>query len=134
MNKEEKVQYWTDLSDRDLLTAELLVKGKQYLWASFMCHQVIEKIFKGYYVALTDNTPPFRHELDVLAQRGGFYEALDNEQIDFLDMLNPLNIEARYPDYKAKIAQTLNKALCDNLLQRVKSLQQWTKEQILLIK
>jgi HEPN domain-containing protein len=134
MTKEEKVQYWTDLSDRELATAELLVKGKQYLWAGFMCHQVIEKIFKAYYSALTDETPPFRHELDLLAHRGGFYSELDNAQIAFLDVLNPLNIEARYPDYKTKIAKTLNKAVCDNLLQQVKSLQQWTKEKILLIK
>jgi len=84
MTKEENVKYWTDLSDRELTTAELLVKGNQYLWAGFMCHQVIEKIFKAYYSALSGETPPFLHELDLLAHRGGFYEALDDAQIALL--------------------------------------------------
>jgi HEPN domain-containing protein len=64
-----------------------------------MCHQAIEKIFKGFYSALLDKIPPYRHELDLLARRGGFYEMLNKEQIAFIDVLNPLNIEARYPDY-----------------------------------
>ena len=134
MTKEDKVKYWVDLSDRDLLTADTLVDGGHYLWAGFMCHQVIEKIFKGFYSALLDETPPFRHELDLLAIRGKFYDMLDDEQIAFLDILNPLNIEARYPEYKDRISKSFNREVCENLLKQVITLQQWTKEKILLTK
>jgi len=134
MTKEEKVQYWINLSDRDLQAADSLASGGHYLWAGFMCHQVIEKIFKGFYSALLDETPPFRHELDLLAKRGGFYDMLDEEQIAFLDVLNPLNIEARYPEYKDRISKSFNGKICENLLKQVKTLQQWTKEKILLTK
>ncbi|MDR2472046.1 MAG: HEPN domain-containing protein [Tannerella sp.] len=134
MTKEEKIKYWTDLSERDLQVAEMLVNGKQFLWAGFMCHQVIEKIFKGYYTALTDETPPFRHELDLIAKRGEFYEMLSTEHTTFLDILNPLQIEARYPAYKDRISKTLNQAVCEKIWEQTKSLHQWTKEQILSIK
>lgn len=134
MTKEEKVKYWVDLSDRDLQAALTLAGGGHYLWAGFMCHQVIEKIFKGFYLALQDETPPFTHELDLLAKRGGFYDTLDEKQIAFLDILNPLNIEARYPEYKNRISKSLNGEICENFLKQVKTLQQWTKEKILLTK
>ena len=45
---EEKIKYWTDLSDYDLETAEALFLTKRYLYVGFMCHQTIEKIFKAY--------------------------------------------------------------------------------------
>ena len=134
MTKGEKVKYWIDLSDRDLQAATTLASGGHYLWAGFMCHQVIEKIFKGFYSALLDDTPPFRHELDLLAMRGGFYETLNEEQIAFLDVLNPLNIEARYPEYKNRISKSFNGEICEDLLKQVEKLQQWTKEKILLTK
>ena len=132
MTKQEKVKYWIDLSDRDLLVAGTLADNGHYLWAGFVCHQVIEKVFKGFYSALLDETPPFKHELDILAKRGNFYDMLDEEQIAFLDILNPLNIEARYPEYINRVSNSFNKEICENLLEKTKTLQQWTKEKILL--
>ena len=132
MTQEEKVKYWIDLSESDLQTAHTLIKNGHLLWGAFMCHQVIEKIFKGYFSALKNEVPPFRHELDLLAKRGDFYDSLDEKQKAFLDVLNPLNIEARYPEYKARIFKSLNKEVCENLLKQVKLLQQWTIEKISL--
>jgi len=99
-----------------------------------MCHQVIEKVFKGYFTALKNEVPPFRHELDLLAKRGEFYDSLDEKQKSFLDVLSPLNIEARYPEYKARISKALNKDVCKNLYNQVENLQQWTIEKISLTK
>jgi HEPN domain-containing protein len=59
MTNEEKVRYWIDLSDEDLKTAEVMLNGKRYLYVGFMCHQVIEKIFKAAYAKLKEETPPF---------------------------------------------------------------------------
>jgi hypothetical protein len=77
---------------------------------------------------------PYRHELDFPARNGEFHEMLNEEQIALIDVLNPLNIEARYPDYKNRISQSLNRAICENLLDQVKILQQWTKEKTLMTK
>ena len=39
-------------------------------------------------------------------------------------------IEAQYPDYKNKIAQTMTKELTQNILTKTKELQQWIKLKI----
>jgi HEPN domain-containing protein len=44
------------------------------------------------------------------------------------------NIEARYPEYKKNIAQTLNYTKCEAMIEQTKTLQQWIKETILLPK
>ena len=134
MTKEEKIKYWVDLSDEDLRVAEGLLKLKHYLYVGFMCHQCIEKIFKAAYEQQICNTPPFIHGLVVLANKAGFFELLDEEQMSFLEQLNPLNIKARYPDYKKNLAKEMTETVCKNFIIKTQKLQQWTKEKILLIK
>jgi len=134
MTKEEKIQYWINLSDYDLETAEAMLQTKRYLYVGFMCHQVVEKIFKACYAKLIENTPPFTHDLEYIALKSGFYEVLSAKQQDFISELNPLNIEARYSEYKEEILKKLTPAKCAKLLEQTKELQQWTKETILLIR
>ncbi len=50
MNK--RIEYWVDLSDYDLETANAMLKSKRYLYVGFMCHLTIEKIFKAYFTLL----------------------------------------------------------------------------------
>jgi HEPN domain-containing protein len=134
MTKEEKIQYWTDLSDRDLQVADILVNGGQYLWAGFMCHQVIEKIFKGYYAALSDDTPPYVHDLRLLAVKADFWKNLSDEQQMQVIEIIPLQIEARYPEYKSRIEASLTKEKCNQIFENTKKLQLWTKNRILSAK
>ena len=48
MTTDERVKYWLDIVDNDLDTAEYLYRGGRWLYAAFMCHQVIEKTLKAY--------------------------------------------------------------------------------------
>ncbi len=41
-----------------------------------------------------------------------------------------MNIEARYPDYKQKLAANLNKESCTHLINETKELQQWIKNKL----
>ncbi|MDR3133563.1 MAG: HEPN domain-containing protein [Prevotellaceae bacterium] len=79
MTNEEKVQYWIQLSDYDMETAEAMLQAKRYLYVGFMCHQVVEKIFKAGLAKLKEETPPYVHKLALLARRAGFYEMLSEE-------------------------------------------------------
>jgi HEPN domain-containing protein len=130
MTNEEKVKYWIDLSDRDLDTAEWLIKGGHNLYAGFMCHQAVEKILKGYFTKMEEDTPPFTHNLKELAVKTGLYDLMSNEQKAFINALNPLNIEARYPEYKNKIAQTMTEEVAQDILTSTKELVQWIKQKI----
>ena len=130
MTNEEKVNYWIDLSNNDFLVAETLLRNQHNLYVGFMCHQAVEKIFKGYYAKLKNNTPPFKHDLEYLAQQSALYSLLSEEQVSFLEILNPLNIEARYPDYKNKISEYLTDERTQNIFEKTKELLLWTKEKI----
>jgi HEPN domain-containing protein len=130
VTSEEKVKYWVDLSNDDFVVAETLLKNGHNLYAGFMCHQAVEKIFKGYFAKVKNDTPPFKHDLEFLAQQSGLYELLNEGQISFIEKLNPLNIEARYPDYKNKLAQYLTNEKTQSIFNQTKELLQWTKEKI----
>jgi HEPN domain-containing protein len=134
MSTEEKVTYWLSLSDEDLRAGLTMLSGGHYLYVGFMCHQCIEKIFKAVYEYRINDTPPYIHDLPRLAKTGKFYDVLSEEQKQFVNAVNPLHIEAHYPEYKNRIAQTLTKKRCEYLLEETKQLQQWIKEKILLIK
>ena len=130
MTNDEKVSYWIDLSNNDFIVAETLLKNQHNLYVGFMCHQAVEKIFKGYYAKVKNNTPPFKHDLEYLAQQSALYSLLSEEQVSFLEILNPLNIEARYPDYKNKISEYLTDERTQNIFEKTKELLLWIKEKI----
>ena len=134
MTQQEKIQYWIDLADYDLEVAQTMLETGKYLYVGFMCHQVIEKIFKAVYTKQKNETPPYVHKLMYIAREGGFYENFSDEQIEFIDLLEPLNIKTRYPDYKKELAKKLTPNICSEILNKTENLQQWTKETLLSIK
>ena len=107
-----------------------MLRGGRFLYVGFMCHQVIEKAFKAYYVFKTDNNPPFTHNLRYLAQESGLYERLDENRKDFIEILSPLNIEARYPTSKEKILKSLNINACEDILEKTEEMSQWIKKML----
>ena len=94
------------------------------------CHQVVEKIFKAYYSKMKAETPPYTHALRYLAEIGGFWGVLSEEQKTFVDFLEPLNIKARYPDFKGELSKRLTHTICVELIKKTNDLHQWIKEQL----
>ena len=126
----EKIQYWIDLAEYDLETAKVMLEGRRFLYVGFMCHQSIEKLMKGYYVLAKQETAPYTHNLAALAKSSGLYEDLSEEQKDFLDVLDPLNIEARYPTYKEKLLQSMDYGRCLELLRKTEELHTWIRDRL----
>jgi HEPN domain-containing protein len=118
-------EYWLDLAKYDLETAKAMNDSKRYLYVGFMCHQVIEKVLKAYYSSRFKDAPPYTHNLGLLAQKAGLYSALSEEQKNFLDFLEPLNIEARYPTQKGKLLGLLTREKCTDIICRTESEFQW---------
>lgn len=125
-----KVTYWVEMSDYDLETAEAMQETSRYLYVGFMCHQTIEKILKAYWTHCLDEVPLKIHSLSRLAEKTGIDKELSEEQLDFIDRLEPLNIEARYPSYKERLFKSLSKEYCKQLIIETKSLQQWIKNKL----
>ena len=127
MNESE---YWLDLAKYDLETAKAMNDSKRYLYVGFMCHQVIEKAFKAYYSSHFKDAPPYTHNLGLLAQKAGLYDMLSEQQKNFLDFLQPLNIEARYPTRKDKLLDILTSEKCMEIIRRTESELQWVTKKL----
>ena len=54
------------------------------------------------------------------------------QQKNFIDSLEPMNIEARYPSNKDRLFKSLNIEKCSEILNNTKELQQWIKEKLLI--
>ena len=127
---DSKVTYWIEMSDYDLETADAMLVTGRYLYVGFMCHQTIEKILKAYWTNYLTEVPLKIHSLSRLAEKTGLDKLLSEEQLDFIDKLEPLNIEARYPSYKERLIKSLTKEYCTALLNQTKDLQSWIKNKL----
>lgn len=126
---DKKVKYWIDTAEYDLDTAKAMLDTGRYLYVGFLCHQTIEKCLKAI-IAKSGQFPPKIHNLLNLVEKTDIKENISEEQKDFLSELNPLNIEARYPDYKNKINEILTETYCNELLNKTKGMVKWIKEQL----
>ena len=126
----EKVTYWIELSDYDIETATAMLKTKRFLYVGFMCHQSIEKALKAYWNKVSPDAPPYTHNLTRLAEKTGLIQYLNETQLDLIDSLEPLNIEARYPSYKERLLKSLTKKRCEELISQTQELQQWIKQKL----
>jgi HEPN domain-containing protein len=112
MDNSEKVTYWKEISEYDLETAKTMLDGKRYLYVEFMCHQAVEKILKAYFSAKKEETPPYVHNLKRLAEECGLLTQLSEIQLDLIEELVPMNIEARYPTHKELLIRSLSFERC----------------------
>ena len=130
MNTAEKVEYWLDIADYDLDTAEAMYSTGRWLYVAFMCHQAIEKTLKAYWCATQEDEPPYIHSHKRLADGSGLYAQMSEQQKDFLNTITTYNIEARYPETKEALARKLDKDACRYIIDGTQTLQTWIKEQL----
>lgn len=126
----ERIKFWMDMAEYDLETARVMMEGKRFLYVGFMCHQVIEKMLKGFYVSQKKDNPPYTHNLSYLAHQSGLNDKMTEEQKDFTDILEPLNVEARYPTHKERLIRSLSEEKCKEILLKTERLYQWIRQQL----
>ena len=123
---DDKTSYWLEIAEYDLETAQVMFDGGRYLYVGFMCHQVIEKALKAA-VANAGGFPPKSHRLRALAELAGLYDNMNEDQRHFLNLLEPLNIEARYPSEKSRISSELNANRCRSIMKQTQEVYEWIK-------
>ncbi len=93
-----------------------------------MCHQTIEKGLKAVFVQRQpDSELPYIHSLVRLANLSKITAEMSEEQLSLLDILSPLNVEARYPLNKDKLLRSLTESRCENLIRKTEDLLIWIK-------
>ena len=124
MNKQEHINYWSQLALNDFDTAVYNLEGQRNVPALFFFHLCIEKMLKANWVK--DNltlTPPFTHDLQKIASETDIDWTAEN--FDYLMVVNAWNIEARYPDYKNTLHKIASAEYIKIQHQKVETLLQW---------
>jgi HEPN domain-containing protein len=127
---DDKIRYWIELAEYDFETAKVMLSSRRLLYVGFMCHQVVEKALKGHHQFSRKDTPPHTHNLSVIASQSGLYGSMDEAQKSLLDVLEPLNVEARYPTRKDQLFRSLTDDRCKSILERTEDLFTWIKQQL----
>lgn len=130
MNLLDKVSYWVELAEYDLETAKVMLKNKRLLYVGFMCHQTIEKITKGYFEKYKNSSAPYTHNISKISKEAGLYDSFNDEQLDLIDLLDPMNVGTRYPQDKAKLEKSLTEEKCKKILEETEVLLEWIKNKL----
>jgi len=118
MTKKEHIDYWKTTAARDWKFVQQAFKIKQYMYALFFAHLVLEKLCKAHWVKDNKgNHPPKIHNLVRLIEQTEL--SFSEEDMDFFRKLNDFQLEGRYPDYKQELYRAYKKHNTDLILKKV---------------
>jgi HEPN domain-containing protein len=122
---EKTIHHWISRSDRDFDTMMHLFATKDYHWALFIGHLVIERLLKASVVRKINDHAPFTHDLRRLAKLSQieFTEA----HIKWLDTISTFNLNTRYDDYKQDFYKKCTAEFTDQWITNIKLLREWIK-------
>jgi len=119
-NLERQIEYWKNLSNSDILTAEILIEKRRFLHGLFFCHLSIEKILKAHYVKQNLNLAPKTHNLLYLLDNTKL--SLNDSQMQLLGILLKYQLEGRYPENEINLPA---KEVTEDYLKQTKELLEW---------
>ncbi len=127
-NIDSIVNYWKDSSNQNYETMKHLLKSKDFSWALFIGHLVIEKLLKALYVKKIQKHAIFTHDLLRLANK--IELVLTEEQEEWLDEISTFNLNARYDNYKQDFQKKCTKEYTTEKIYRVENIRLWLMNQL----
>jgi len=118
----EKYEYWLDIAEYDLKTAEIMYKKKRWLYVVFMCQQAIEKLCKGLYVLYLDDNVPKSHNINFIVFKYADKLSVEvtEEQKKLFENLTIHYLNGRYPEYKENLSKSVDKNTAKKFLSETK--------------
>ena len=125
MNNIELMNYWKESSDRDYDAMIKIYESKQYTWALFIGHLVIEKLLKALYAKSNKGAPyaPKSHDLTFLASKIDL--KLTEKQEELLNTITRFNIDGRYDDYKNNFYKLCNEEYTKMSINKINNVRNW---------
>jgi len=120
--------HWKSSSDKDYETMLHLFRSKDYHWALFLGHLVIEKLIKALYVKQKHTHAIYGHDLLRLISK--LEVELTEEQKDWMDRLTTFNLNARYDSYKQEFYKLCTKEFAEEWKLNIEILRDWLKKQL----
>jgi len=127
-NIDKIVQHWLDSADKNHETMIHLVDSRDYSWALFLGHLVIEKTLKALYVKRLQKHAFFSHDLLRLSKKIDLELSEDFEE--WLDEITTFNLNVRYDNYKQDFYQLCTKEFTDIWLDRIEKIRLWLRNQL----
>jgi len=127
MTMSEKFEYWRDIAQYDLKTAQAMNKTGRWLYVVFMCQQAIEKICKGLYLLFIDDDIPRIHDINSLLSKfeSKLLKPIDDEKRRFFAKLSAFYLNNRYPEYKELLSSSLSKKEAKDILKNTEEVFKW---------
>lgn len=123
----EKVyNHWITTSDKDYNTMIRLFEAKDFHWALFIGHIVIERLLKASIVKTTQEHAPFSHDLRRLAKSSKM--EFQSVQLGQLDTITTFNLNARYDSYKQAFYEKCTSEFTSEWISNIKELRIWIKQ------
>ena len=99
----------------------------RYLYVVFMCQQALEKLGKGLYSYYVDDNVPRVHNISYVLTKvtDSLNIQADEEKLTLLDKLSAYYLQGRYPSFKEKISQLVDKSEAIAILETSKEVFVW---------
>lgn len=126
INDERIAAHWIETADKDYKTMLNMYRTKDFHWALFIGHLVIERLLKACVIKNKKQHAPPTHDLLRLAKIAGL--ETDDEKADWLDTITTFNINARYDSYKKEFYKKCTPEYSSGWIKKIKTLRKWIKE------
>jgi HEPN domain-containing protein len=127
MSSQEKFEYWLDIAQYDLQSAETMLNGGRWLYVAFMCQQAVEKLVKGLYLLYLDDNVPRMHTIEIIIER--FEDKLPveipEETMRLFVRLSRCYLNNRYPEYRDKLSIQIKEQEANELYTQTKEVFAW---------
>jgi HEPN domain-containing protein len=128
MDIEKIYNHWITVADKDFSTMMNLYNSKDYHWALFVGHIVIERLMKAVVVKNTKANAPFTHDLRRLSKLSQI--EFEDQHIIWLDTITAFNINARYDSYKQAFYKKCTPDFTSEWVTNIKELRKWIKAKL----
>ena len=127
MDLQEKYEYWLNIAQYDLKTAEAMLEAGRWFYVIFMCQQAIEKLIKGLYLLYIDDNVPRLHDINAIFERfkAKLTENPTDDQTMLFDTLSKFYLRSRYPDYTPDSASVVTGDFAQFIFEKSKEAFQW---------
>ena len=122
------IDYWINSSDEDYKTMLDLFQTKNYGWALFIGHLVLEKLLKAYYVKIQGSFPPMIHDLRRIGEKTGI--VFDDNKLIAVETISQFNIRARYDDYKRNFFKRCTPKYTELWINNITEIRLWIKSML----
>jgi HEPN domain-containing protein len=127
IDAQEKYEYWLDIAQYDLETADAMLLSGRWLYVVFMCQQALEKLVKGLYTLYVIDNVPKTHNISYLVQEfeDKLSEPVTDERYDLFRKLHTFYINGRYTDFKQKLSVIVDKREAETFFEQTKEVFAW---------